>query len=82
MAIYTTSDDALQVTTESRLQGWQVQVSKWTGENFDVLYDRYAIVENYWEAVIGGLIESGIEAEEADWQMAEWGIFPPNEDEE
>ncbi len=80
MAIYNTTDDAWQVSVDNRLQGWQVQVSAWDGENFDVRYDRYAICESLNEAVIDALTASGMDWETADWQTAEWGILAPSDD--
>lgn len=78
---YNTANDAFQMTVEDRLQGWQVQVSYWNGEDFETRYDRYAIAESLWEACFTALCEAGFDSETADWQLAEWEIFPPIDDE-
>lgn len=75
MAIYLTPNDKVQVYVDNRLQGWQVQVSFWTGEEFDVRYDSYVIADSLYEAVTGALTASGMGWEEADWHCAEWEII-------
>ena len=80
--IYNTANDAFQMTVEPRLQGWQVQVSYWNGNDFEIRYDRYAICESVFEACSGALMDSGFDWEDAEWQLAEWEIFPPIDDEE
>lgn len=81
MATYLTPNDKWQVYVDNRLQGWQVQVSVWTGEEFDVRYDAYVIADSLYEAVTGALTASGMDWETADWHCAEWGIEMPNDDE-
>lgn len=79
--IYNTPDDLWQVSVDNRLQGWQVQVSFWNGDDFEIRYDAYAICESLHEAVIDAMMASGIDWEIADYQTAEWGITPPQSDE-
>lgn len=81
-AIHTTPDSTWQLTVESRLQGWQIQVSKWDGENFLTLYDAYAIVESVFEGAWIALSEAGFPENDIEWQLAEWDIFAPEENEE
>ena len=82
MAIYNSTDDLYQVSVDNRLQGWQVQVSFWNGEDFETRYDAYAICESLHEAVIDAMMEAGIIWELAENYAADWGITPPNDEEE
>ncbi len=82
MTVYTTANDTWQMTVDNRLQGWGVEVSKWTGEDFDVRYDLYVIADNLFEATFDALITAGFPENNAEYQLAEWGIFMPEEDED
>jgi hypothetical protein len=82
MTIYTAENDTWQMTVDNRLQGWQVEVSKWTGEHFHVRYDVYVIAESLFEATFDALIEAGFPENNTEYQLAEWGIFMPEEDED
>jgi hypothetical protein len=82
MTIYSTPSHYWQMTVDNRLQGWQIQVSHWTGDDFDTLYDAYAIVESVFEGAFTALSEAGFDEDSIEYQLAEWGIFMPEEDEE
>ena len=78
--IYTTKDSVWQATVNPRPQGLDVQVSFWDGEDFIVKYEKFVIAESWYEAITGALVESGFDWEAADHQVNEWGITPPNEE--
>lgn len=82
--IYTTDNDTLQVAVHHYpIDGAQIIVSKWDGEDFITLYDSRVIADSLWEGVIGALVEAlGIDSHEADFMCAEWGIYAPLEEEE
>ena len=80
--IKTTPSHDWQLTVEPRLQGWQIQVSHWTGNDFETLYDAYAIVESVFEGAWTALAEAGYEEDFIEWQLGEWGIFMPEEEED
>lgn len=82
MTIYTTPNDVWQMTVDNRLQGWQVEVSYWTGEEFVSQYDRYVIAESLFEATYGALADASFDEDSIEWQLAEWGIFAPEDEEE
>ncbi len=82
MAIYTTKNSIWQMTVDNRLQGWQVCVSYWTGEEFVTQYDRYVIADNLFEATFGALADSSYPEDRIESRLAEWGIFMPEEDED
>lgn len=76
--IYNTKDDIWQVSVESRLQGWQICVSRWTGDDFETFSDCYAIAESLHEAITDALTETGFwDWDSADYQAEQWGIFAP-----
>lgn len=79
--IYNTPDDVWQITVDDRLQGWQVQISFWDGDDFETRYDAYAICESLHEAITDAMATVGIDWELADFYAAEWGITPPESDE-
>jgi hypothetical protein len=81
--IYTTKDDNWQVSIDTRPNGLDVQVSHWDGENFITRYEKFVIAESRFEAITDALLESGF----GDWasvedQATEWGITPPNDEED
>lgn len=82
MAIYTTDNDELQVAIHHYpVDGFQCTVSRWDGDDFIVLYDSRMIADSVWEGIGSALTRAlGIEWDEADSMMAEWGIFAPDEE--
>lgn len=80
--IYTTKDSNWQATVEPRPQGLDVQVSFWDGEDFQIRYEKLVIAESWFEAMTGALVESGFNWEAAKQQVNEWGITPPEEEED
>jgi hypothetical protein len=82
MTIYKDATNDWQLSVENRLQGWQIQVWRWTGDDFDTLYDAYAIVESLFEGAYTALSEAGFDEDSIEWQLAEWGILMPDEDED
>lgn len=82
MTIYTARDDRYQVAVDSRLQGWQVQVSFWNGEDFEIRQDGYIIADSLYEAVSDSLVQAGLDWELADSYANDWGITAPDSDED
>lgn len=80
--IYSTPDNRYQMTVDNRLQGWGVQVSEWTGADFKIRFEKYVIAESLWEATYGALTSAGMDDGEADYQLAEWGICQPTDEDE
>ena len=80
--IYTTKNSEWQATVNPRPQGLDVQVSFWDGEDFIVKYEKFVIAESWFEAITGALVESGFDWEAAEQQVNDWGITPPNDEEE
>jgi hypothetical protein len=80
--IYLAKNDTWQVVIDPRPQGLETQVSFWNGEDFIVKYDKFVIAESWYEAITGALIESGWNWETADYQVNEWGISPPDNEED
>lgn len=78
--IYTSPNGIWQMTVDNRLQGWQVEVSYWTGEDFVTQYDAYVITDNLFEATYGALADSSFPENRIESRLAEWGIFMPDED--
>jgi hypothetical protein len=82
--IYTAQNDTLQVAVHRYpVDGVQVTVSIWNGNDFVTKFDKRVIADSLWEAM-GSAMTQGldIEWEQADYQLAEWGIFPPEDDDE
>lgn len=79
--IKTTPTSDWQLTVERRLQGWQIQVSFWNGDDFITKYDAYVIAESVFEGAYTALAKAGY-PDDIEWQLAEWGIFMPDDDEE
>jgi hypothetical protein len=81
--IYTTKDDNWQVSIDTRPNGLDVQVSYWDGEDFITRYDSFVIAESRFEAITDALLASGFgEWARVEDQATEWGITPPNEEED
>ena len=80
--IYSTKTNDWQVTMDARPNGLNVQVSYWDGEDFQVRYESFVIAESWYEAITDALVESGWGWDTADWQVAQWGITAPDDDEE
>jgi hypothetical protein len=80
--IYTAQNDIIQLTIDDRLQGWQIHVSRWDGDYFVTLFDRYMIYENLREAVTDALGVAVCDWDEAEAIADDWGIFAPDLDEE
>ena len=81
--IYTANNDSLQVAVHHYpVDGVQVTVSIWNGDDFVTKFDKRVIADSLWEAM-GSAMTQGldIEWEQADAQLADWGIFPPDDDE-
>jgi hypothetical protein len=79
--IYSTKSDDWQVSVNPRPQGLDVQVSFWDGDNFQVRYEKFVIAESWYEAITDALTQSGWGWDTADYQVSQWGIFPPNDEE-
>jgi hypothetical protein len=80
--IYSTPKNEWQVSVDTRPNGLDVQVSYWDGEDFQVRYEMFVIAESLYEAITDALVESGWGWDTADYQVTQWGITPPNDDEE
>jgi hypothetical protein len=80
--IYSTKDDSWQVSIDPRVEGLGVQVSFWNGDDFDIYYEKFVIAESWYEAITDALCESGWDWDTADYQATEWGITPPNDEED
>ena len=80
--IYTTENSVWQATVNPRPQGLEIQVSFWDGDDFQIRYEQFVIAESWYEAITGALVESGFDWEAADHQVNEWGITPPNDEED
>lgn len=80
--IYTSKDDLWQMCVDNRLQGWQVEVSFWNGSDFDLKTHAYIIADSLFEATFGALADANFDENSIEWQLAEWGIFMPDEDED
>ena len=80
MHTYTTFKDSWQLSVENRSQGWQLEVSRWTGEDFETLYAAYCIAESFFEAAFGALAKAGYPEDFIEWQLTEWEIFSPEDD--
>ena len=68
-----------------RVDGSQIAVSI-TNDRLDdwhTVFDSRVIADSFWDAMTGALAQGlDIEYEVADSICAEWGIFPPDDDEE
>lgn len=82
MTTYKDASNDWQLHVDNRLQGWQIQVWRWTGDDFDTLYDAYAIVEGLFEGAYTALSEAGYPEDFIESQLGDWGIFMPDEDED
>jgi hypothetical protein len=81
--IYSTKDDNWQVSIDTRPNGLDVQVSYWDGEDFITRYDKFVIAESRFEAITDALLEAGFgEWASVEDQATEWGIIPPNDEED
>jgi hypothetical protein len=80
--IYKTKDDTYQVSVNPCPNGLEVQVSFWDGEDFIIKYEEFVIAESWYEAITDALVESGFDWEAAEQQVNDWGITPPNDEEE
>ena len=80
--IYKTDDDNLQVTVDwYPVDGAQVIVSHWDGEDFVTRYDKRVIADNARETVATALVGAGFRWIYADMLCDEWGIeYPDDED--
>lgn len=83
---YTTFDKKFVVNTHwYPVDGVRITINRWTDDREDwiTVYDSRVIADNLWEAMMGALYEGcGYESEEADYVCSDWGIFPPDEDDE
>lgn len=80
----TSKNDTLQVTVQQYfVDGVQVTVSIWDGEDFVTKFDKRVIADSLWEAMGTAMVQGlDIEWEQADAQLADWDIFPPEDDDE
>jgi hypothetical protein len=62
--------------------GSQVRVRLWDGTDWDTLYNRRVIADNWYEMLTGALVDVGLDWEDADWAVNEWGIYPPDDEDE
>ena len=81
--IFSTKDDNWQVSIDTRPNGLDVQVSYWDGEDFITRYDKFIVAESRFEAITDALLEAGFgEWASVEDQATEWGITPPNDEED
>ena len=80
--ILKTKDDVWQVSVDKRVTGLDVQVSFWDGENFQTPYKMFVIADSWFEAITDALTESGWDWVEAQEQVNDWGITPPDDEDE
>ena len=80
----TSKNDTLQVTVQQYpVDGVQVTVSIWDGEDFITKFDKRVIADSLWEAMGTAMVQGlDIEWEQADAQLADWEVFPPEDDDE
>lgn len=65
------------------VDGFRATVSVWDSGNraYRTAYDKRVIADSFWEGMGSALTQAlDIEWEEADAQLADWGIFPPDEE--
>jgi hypothetical protein len=79
MTIYNTKDDAWQVVVDNRLQGHQITVSFWNGDDFETRYDAYVIADSLYEGITDALQIAGMDWDTAEFQVNEWGITRPDD---
>lgn len=80
--IYSTKSNDWQVTVNPRPNGLETQVSFWNGEDFEIRYESLVIADSWYEAITDALVESGWGWDTADFQVTQWGITPPTDEEE
>jgi hypothetical protein len=80
--ILKTKDDVWQVSIDNRISGLDVQVSFWDGENFHTPYKMFVIADSWFEAITDALTESGWDWVVAQEQVNDWGITPPDDEDE
>lgn len=64
------------------VDGVQVNVSTWDGDDYVTVYDTRVIADSLYEAVTGALCAAGVEWEQADYLVTSWGILAPVDEEE
>lgn len=84
-AEYKTEDDNVIVNvTFYRVDGFRAWVMVWDDNNhaYCTTFDSRVIADSFWEGMGSALTEAlDIDWEQADAQLAEWGIYAPEDDE-
>ena len=68
-----------------RIDGSQIAVSVTHDEldEWHTVFDSRVIADSFWDGMMSALCQGlDIDGEVADYVLAEWGIFPPDDDED
>ena len=79
---YTAQGNNLQVSVHHYpMDGVQVTVSIWDGNDFITKFDKRVIADSLWEAMGSALTQGlDIEWEQAESYLADWDITPPEDE--
>jgi hypothetical protein len=64
------------------VDGVQICVRNWTDDEWVEVVDSRFICDSFWEAMFCALTEAGLNSEHAAWQLAEWNIVEPSDEDE
>jgi hypothetical protein len=79
---YRTEDVSVSVSFYP-VDGVQICVRQWKDDDWVEVVDSRFICESFWEAMFCALNDTGCWEDEAIvWQLAEWGINEPSDEEE
>jgi hypothetical protein len=77
-----TADDLSVMVHHYPVDGSQITVMKYDGDDWNTVVDSRFICDSFWEAMFDALFQSGLNSEHAMWQLDEWNIQHPNDDDE
>lgn len=64
------------------VDGSQISVTVWDGKELNLVVDSRFISDSFWDSMYRALDYAGWHHDAICGQLEEWGIFPPEDDEE